>query len=115
MSTPGRIIVVGASLLMQMIADELAQTWPGEVIMLNPYAPQRLTRIAQLCPAVVLVEHTPGTSGALNDLVLELLYTHPGLPILSLDANQPLAYRLSSARLSACSMQELAQALAASV
>jgi hypothetical protein len=112
MSQSGTIIILGASLLLQMVADELARTWPGEVIPLTPYTPDIAGQIRQLNPAVVIVERAPGTAVVTADLILQLLYDCPDLPIVGLDTTQPVTYKLSGARLSAQTVPELVQALA---
>lgn len=107
-----RMIILGASLFMEMVGDELTRLWPGEVIRLNPYAPAIATQIQQLSPAIIIVERVPGTAVTTADLILQLLYDCPDLPIIGLDATQPVTYKLSGARLSAHTMPELVQALA---
>jgi hypothetical protein len=111
MPQPGKIVILGASLFMQMIADGLTQILDTEITRLSPYAPDALAQMMRLSPDIVIVEHTPSLDATNSSLVLELLYTCPGLRLVGLDTSQPATLLLSSTRLSTNSVQELVKVL----
>ncbi len=111
MSQSGKIIVLGASLLMQMVADGLTKALNVGVIHLNPLTVDVLAQIKQLNPDVVIVERTRNPTADMASMTLELLYNYPGLYIVGVDASQPITYKLYSVRMATNTIQELAQEL----
>lgn len=110
MRRPVKIVILGASLFMQMIADGLTQVLDAKIVCLNPHAPDALAQAVRLSPDVVIIEHTPKMNPG-SWLTFELLYSCPGVRVVVLDTRHPTTLLLSSTRLFARTIQELGQAL----